>query len=70
VTAQLCPKCSATHLPTRGSDVEAWLKGRRDIWAGDRERWLMLDALLDDYRLRADLGRTLRADLTDSEGVL
>jgi hypothetical protein len=57
-------------LPFRGSDVEVWLKGHRELAGryGDRQGWLLLDSILDDYRLRADMGRSLRDDL-DSEGV-
>lgn len=52
------------HTPRRGSDVEAWLKTFRDrfdetgIAEGDL-RWNVLDDLLDEYRLRADVGAAL-----------
>jgi hypothetical protein len=59
-----------TRLPFRGSDVEAWLREHRDRCQhyGDRQGYLLLDSMLDDYRLRADMGRALRDDM-DSEEV-
>lgn len=52
------------HRPHRGSDVEAWLKTKRDEYIGSPEEgytlsWAALDTLLDEYRLRADTGATL-----------
>ena len=56
------------HVPHRGSDVEAWLKAKRDECGPIEYRirdaqmmyaWRVLDHLLDDYRLRADIGSTL-----------
>jgi len=49
------------HAPCRGSDVEAWLKRKRDEHDGPDsghidEAWYALDDLLDDYRLHADTG--------------
>jgi hypothetical protein len=49
------------HTPCRGSDVEAWLKRKRDGWpqgGGDYGNggWAAVDMLLDDYRLHADTG--------------
>lgn len=58
-----------THLPRRGSDVEAWIRREReacDTW-GDRQGWLLLDGLLDQYRLRADLGLTLTEEIETEE---
>lgn len=46
------------HQPRRGSDVEAWLKRKRDEISdldAPAARFV-LDDLLDDYRLRADTG--------------
>ena len=53
------------HQPTRGSDVEAWIKAMRDRhprtpW------WTTLDELLEDYRLRADTGLSLSAPIEES----
>jgi hypothetical protein len=53
-----------SHIPHRGSDVEAWLKRHRDEYAADSDDWRALDVALDDYRLAADLGRDL-ADVPD-----
>lgn len=62
------------HWPHRGSDVEAWLKAKRDS-CGTREQrlrdaplnytWHVLDNLLDEYRLRADVGATLDAPVEE-----
>ena len=58
-----------THLPRRGSDVEAWLRQQREACAswGDRQGFLLLDNLLDQYRLRADLGLTLAEEIETEE---
>lgn len=64
------PLPTPPHRPTRGSDVEAWIKTSRDAWRPadgslplwpDRARvaYDALDDLLDDYRLHADTGTTL-----------
>lgn len=47
------------HQPHRGSDVEAWLRQYRDQFPKLTTAWYALDDLLDEYRLRADVGRTL-----------
>ena len=51
------------HKPTRGDEVEAWLKRQRDEYtvpgclaAG---AYRALDLALDDYRLHADTGTPL-----------
>lgn len=47
--------------PQRGDAVEAWIKARRDEYAGSADqpsRWA-LDDLLDDYREHADTGTPL-----------
>jgi hypothetical protein len=49
------------HLPRRGSDVEAWLRERRDEHPRGTPQWDAVDSSLEDYRLRADVGRPLRA---------
>lgn len=57
------------HLPFRGSDVEAWLKDHRErcLLYGDRQGYLLLDSMVDDYRLRADMGRSLCDDAESEE---
>lgn len=51
------------HRPQRGDAVEAWLKVRRDgfdktsTYGGAIH--MILDGILDDYRLAADMGMTL-----------
>ena len=53
------------HMPHRGSDVEAWLKRKRDEYAltdgtpGDYEAWTAMNDALDDYRMHADTGTPL-----------
>lgn len=49
----------AAHRPRRGSDVEAWIKETRDSHNYHDDTWHALDALLDDYRLKADVGASL-----------
>jgi hypothetical protein len=51
------PQAPARHQARRGDDVEAWLKGWRDLLGGDP--WLAVNGLLDDYRLHADTGTPL-----------
>ena len=58
---------SDQHQPRRGSDVEAWIKRERDLNAPGCGEHTALDDLLDDYRLRADEGRTL-TDMEDHHG--
>jgi hypothetical protein len=45
--------------PYRGSDIEQWIKHNRDELNGIPDGWWALDGLLNDYRLRADEGRSL-----------
>lgn len=52
------------HQPRRGSDVEQWLRRKRDEYevapgVRDAAEWNALDNLLDDYRLHADTGTPL-----------
>lgn len=47
------------HVPRRGSDVETYLHTHRDLYPSDDPRFDAFDMLLDDYRVRADEGRTL-----------
>lgn len=49
------------HQPIRGDAVEAWIKYWRDGYAGFKDSvYVTLDDMLDDYRLAADTGQTLR----------
>jgi hypothetical protein len=62
------------HRPARGSDVEAYLKERRDEHEGWNAShgvmrdvaWHALDNLLEDYRLRADTGLLLHQDIEEA----
>jgi hypothetical protein len=53
----------ATHTPVRGSDVEAWIRRRRDRYTPGYSDWHALHALLDDYRAHADAGTPLDRDV-------
>lgn len=57
-----------THTPHRGSDVETWLKEYRDQFEEESPPWIALDLLLDDYRLRADLGASLQVPVEELGG--
>lgn len=54
---------TAPHQARRGSDVEAWIKRRRDTYVGPGEQkigaWYVVNQLLDDYREHADTGTPL-----------
>jgi hypothetical protein len=52
------------HTPRRGSDVEAYIRGFRDMYPKGTPWWATLDELLDDYRLRADTGLSLGVDIS------
>jgi hypothetical protein len=55
------------HQPRRGSDVEAWLMAKRDEqhhYYGPE--WHVIDQLLDEYRLRADIGLMLSEEMDDA----
>jgi hypothetical protein len=60
------------HRPARGSDVEAWLKTKRnavdrvnpDPTGISRAVWHIYDSLLEEYRLRADTGLYLHEDIS------
>jgi hypothetical protein len=56
------------HRPRRGDDVEAWLKRWRDEMDPGSEAVSILDGMLDDYRLRADTGTLLDAEVPDEQG--
>jgi hypothetical protein len=54
------PATDGETRPRRGDAFEAWLKTERDSYgshaANDREMYDILDNLLDQYRLHADMG--------------
>lgn len=56
------------HRPQRTDQVEAWLKAKRDGFNRDdpygRGLWHVMDSILDEYRLAADMGMTLEEILT------
>jgi hypothetical protein len=58
------------YEPHRGDEVERWLKGWRDSFREDVPEelpfWTVLDDALDDYRLHADTGTPLDAEVTDA----
>jgi hypothetical protein len=54
------------HRPSRGSDVETWLKAERDMRLPGTESWGTLDMILDQYRLRADTGLYLHQDIGEA----
>jgi hypothetical protein len=60
------------HQPKRDDDVARWLKARRDEYITDSPggltSWHALDALLDEYRARADYGFDLDHDMSELEG--
>lgn len=60
--------------PKRDDDVARWLKAKRDefshdMWDSenlfDRTVYVAIDAMLDEYRARADYGLTLDDDLSE-----
>jgi hypothetical protein len=54
---------TTSNLPKRGDQIDTWIKAFRDIYPNTSNEWDALDALLDDYRLRADYGYSLAHDL-------
>lgn len=52
-------------LPHRDDAVATWLKAQRDEREGPQGRlqYAAIDALLDEYRLRADLGLELDEEI-------
>jgi hypothetical protein len=60
------------HQPRRNDDVARWLKARRDEYTtsspGGNACWHAIDALLDEYRARADYGFDLDHDMSELEG--
>lgn len=55
------------HMPTRGSDVETWIKSERDTYSDKRAEWKALDELLTSYGKKADEGLMLAQDHTPPE---
>ena len=60
---------SVPHQPKRDDDVARWLKTLRDVYDPrggviERSSYQMIDAILDEYRARADYGLTLDDDLS------
>jgi hypothetical protein len=57
------------HQARRGDDVEAWVKRWRDesTSAYGGTAWAALDDMLDDYRLRSDLGTPLDAEVRERD---
>jgi hypothetical protein len=53
------PAYQTPARPRRGDQVEAWLKAHRDQRATKTDEWVVIDELLDDYRLHADTGTPL-----------
>ncbi len=56
-----------THQPHRHDEVACWLKTKRDEFHSHVLGWSILDGLLDEYRLRADYGKSLSDDIEDCE---
>jgi hypothetical protein len=54
------------HYPRRGDAVEAWLRTNRESQAADSMAWHAIDLMLNDYRLRADYGKSIS---DDTEGL-
>lgn len=64
------PEPPARHRARRGDDVEAWLKRDRDALLADSADWAqqaaaVVDDLLEDYRLHADTGTPLDAEVSE-----
>lgn len=73
-TVEGCPGCfwepaPVPHRPCRGDDVEAWLKQWRDQFGhpSSYPERTAIDNLLDDYRLRADTGTPLHAEVRERD---
>jgi hypothetical protein len=51
-------------MPCRGDQVDRWLQAKLDAWTGGTDAiWHLLDDLLKDYRLHADTGTSLDAEV-------
>lgn len=53
------PSYQPQPRPHRGDQTEAWLKAQRDQRSAKTDEWVVIDELLDDYRLHADTGTRL-----------
>jgi hypothetical protein len=58
------------HSARRDDDVDRWLKRWRDVQGDPAEHaydpfWGLLDQMLDDYRLHADTGTPLDAEVSE-----
>lgn len=51
------------HEPKRDDDVDRWLKKWRDQFTAINSAYQILDDMLDDYRLHADTGTPLDAEV-------
>lgn len=62
-------RCVGQLLPHRGDEVAEWLKEARDHFEGPQGGWAYraIDGLLDEYRLRADLGLALIDELSEED---
>lgn len=64
------PEPPARHEARRGDAVEAWLRRDRDALLADSADWAqqaaaVVDDLLEDYRLHADTGTPLDAEVSE-----
>ena len=50
-------------MPKRGDEVETWIKNFRGKFSKVSDEWHAIDWLLDDYRLHADTGTPLHAEV-------
>jgi len=57
-----------SHYPKRGDEVEWWLKDFRNQFDKESPPWMAIDMLLDDYRLRSDVGANLRVPVEELGG--
>lgn len=48
------------HQPHRASEVCLWLKKWRNEYEPQTEAWTAIDNMLDNYRLMADIGFSMR----------
>ena len=55
------------HTPRRGDDVEHWIKRYRDAYGqiGASDVWVVIDDLLDEYRLHCDTGTPLHQEVSE-----
>lgn len=56
-------RISGPLMPHRDDEVAVWLKAQRDEWYQSRDAYFVLDQMLDEYRLRADLGLSLTVEI-------